>query len=148
MVSSKKLVKKQHETRSLENVMSYALYQFGDRVLGKAFRERENGERYDNWKVEIGILIPIYIDLISVYAKDRPLSLVASNNLTFPYHQKNFELLRPWSAYLDLNCTGQVSSLNEDQINNTIYYFSQTERNLGSIYRRSLSTSSFLRKII
>jgi tetratricopeptide (TPR) repeat protein len=78
----------------------------------------------------------MYINLISVYTDDRSISMVVSDNLTFPYYQKIFELLRPWSAYLDLNCTGQVSSLNKYQINHTLLYFSQTERNMGSIYMR------------
>jgi tetratricopeptide (TPR) repeat protein len=128
--------KKQHEIRILDHLISYALYQFGDRVQDKAYRERENGERYDNWMVEILILIPMYFDLISVYGNDRSLSVVASDNLIFRYNKAMLALLSPWSTYLDLNCTGQINSLDEDQINTTLAYFTQTERNMGEICSR------------
>jgi hypothetical protein len=42
--------------RGLGHLLSYALYQFGDRIPGKAYRERENGERIENYQVEIGNL--------------------------------------------------------------------------------------------
>jgi tetratricopeptide (TPR) repeat protein len=126
--------KKKHEARTLGHLVSYALYQFGDRVQDKAYRERENGERIDTWRVEIEILIPLYTGLFLIYLYDESLSIMVRDNLTFPYLEKTLELLRPWSAYLDLNFTGQVSSLNKDQIDYTLGIFSVTERNMGSIY--------------
>ena len=57
--------KKKEEVRVLGHLISYALFQFGDRILGKAYRERAfNGERIDNWRVEIGILVSLYVDLV------------------------------------------------------------------------------------
>jgi tetratricopeptide (TPR) repeat protein len=129
--------KKKEEVRVLGHLISYALYQFGDRVLGKAHRERgSNIERINNWVVEIGILIPIYVDLTSIYNYDESLSLILCDNLTFPNLEKMLDILRPWSTYLDLNRPGHVDSLDKDQINHTLMLFSQTECSIATIYKR------------
>jgi tetratricopeptide (TPR) repeat protein len=118
-------------------LISYALHQFGDRILGKAYRERAfNGERIDNWRVEIGILVPIYLNLASIYNDDISLSVMVIDNLTFPYYEKVLELLRPWSAYLDLNRTSHKDSLDKDQINDTLMLFSRTERIMAEICKQ------------
>jgi tetratricopeptide (TPR) repeat protein len=128
------LMKDKEEVRVLGHLISYALHQFGDRILGKAYRERAfNGERIDNWRVEIGILIPIYVDLISIYIDDISLSAIICDNLTFPYHEKILGLLRPWSAYLDVSSARHIGSLDKNQIHGTLMYFSQTERIMGAI---------------
>lgn len=36
--------KNANDTRVLSHVLSYAEFQFGDRVVGKSYRERRNGE--------------------------------------------------------------------------------------------------------
>jgi hypothetical protein len=87
-------MKKQQRLRVLQHLISYAEHQFGDRVQDKSYRERVNGERFDNWRVEIEILILIYFGLESVYIDDISLSMVAKNNLMFPYYEKMLELLR------------------------------------------------------
>jgi hypothetical protein len=46
----------QLKMRLLEYLISYAVHQFGDRVPGKDYRERENGERVNNYVVEIDML--------------------------------------------------------------------------------------------
>jgi tetratricopeptide (TPR) repeat protein len=127
---------KQLKLRVLRHLLSYADHQFGDRILGKSYRERGNGERIDNWSVELGILVPIHSDLIVTYKEDESLGMMIGDNLTFPYYKKILELLRPWSAYLDSNRTNQIDSLDEDQINHTLVYFTQTERKMGAIYKR------------
>jgi tetratricopeptide (TPR) repeat protein len=130
-------LKKKGEMRVLGHLISYALYQFGDRVLGKAYRVRGgNIERIDNWKVEVGILIPIYIDVVSVLIDDKSLSAMVIDNLTFPYYEKMLDILRPWSAYLDLSSTSHIGSLDKDQINHTLLCFSQTEWNIARIHTR------------
>jgi hypothetical protein len=116
-------------------LISYAEHQFGDRVQGKAYRERVSGERIDNWRFETCLLIPIYMDLLRVFQNDKLLSKMACNNLTLPYYQKMLELLRQWSTYLDVNCTSHIDSLSKDQINHTILHFLQTECNIGMIYQ-------------
>jgi hypothetical protein len=64
------------------------------------------------------------------------MSTMVFDNLAFHYNEKILELLRPWSAYIDLNRTSQIYSLDEDQINTTLLYLSQSECNIGSIYKR------------
>jgi tetratricopeptide (TPR) repeat protein len=127
--------KKKEQMRVLEHLISYALYQFGDRILGKTYRERAfNGERTDNWRVEIGILVPIYIDLVSIHNENESMSAMVIDNLTFPYHEKILELLRPWSVYFDVSSASHIDSLNKDQINYLLFHFSQTEWNIAGIY--------------
>jgi tetratricopeptide (TPR) repeat protein len=127
---------KQQKFRASRHLLSHADHQFGDQILGKSYRERGNGERIDNWRVEIGILVPIYNDLIVIYEKDESLGMMARDNLVFPYNEKILELLRPWSVYLDSNRTSQIDSLDEDQIIITLANFTQIERSMGAIYKR------------
>jgi tetratricopeptide (TPR) repeat protein len=126
--------KKQQKTRILLHLIPYAEHQFGDRVLGNTYRERVDSERINNWRVEIGILIHLYLELTYIYRDDDTLSFVVRDTLNFPYYEKILELLEPWSAYLDLDCTGQIDSLDNDQINLTVIAFSQAEHNIGSIH--------------
>jgi hypothetical protein len=124
-------IKQQQNLRVLEHLLSYADHQFGDRVPGKTYRERGDVERIDNWRVEIGILIPIYADLVSIYNYDGSLmSTMECDNLTFPYHEKIFDILRPWSY---TNHPSHIGSLDKGQINHTVNLFSQTERNIAEI---------------
>lgn len=51
-VHTKRPEEKKVDIRVLVHLISYAEFQFGDRIPGKAYRERENGERTDNWRVE------------------------------------------------------------------------------------------------
>jgi tetratricopeptide (TPR) repeat protein len=129
--------KKMEEKRVLGHLISYALHQFGDRIPGKAYRERAfNGERIDNWRVEIGILVPLYLEVVARLGNHESSSLIVHDNLAFPYCEKILELLRPWSAYLDVSSSSHIGSLDKDQINHTLVHFSRTERNLGSSYVR------------
>jgi hypothetical protein len=72
-------IKQQQSFRVLGHLLSYADHQFGDRVPRKAYRERGDLERIDNWMVEIGILIPIYSNLVSVN-NDESLSAIVRDN--------------------------------------------------------------------
>jgi hypothetical protein len=127
---------KQQTLRVLGHLLLYADHQFGDRIVGKSYRERGNGERIDNWRVEIGTIILIYFNFTVIYKEDESLSSLVGDNLAFPYMGKMLELLRPWSAYLDSNRPSQIDSLNEGQINTTLLYFTQKEGNMGAICKR------------
>lgn len=54
-------------SRVLAHLTSYAEHQLGNRVPGKDYRQRENGERITNWQAEMEILFPICFDLVSKY---------------------------------------------------------------------------------
>jgi hypothetical protein len=127
--------KMQLDTRVLEHLISYSEHQFGDRVPGKAYHERKDGERVDNWTVEIEILIPLYNNLLNVNSTDESLSMIDSNNLRLPYLEKMLGLLRPWSSNFDSNSTSQKDNLDKDQINIVLFSLSSTERNIGKILR-------------
>jgi hypothetical protein len=127
--------KKKEEVRVLGHLISYAEYQFGDRVLGKAYRERGNGERIDYWKVKIMILIPIYLNLNSIFGDVNLFNIVAGDKLILPYCGKMLDFLKPWSSYLDVNCTSHIDSLNKNQIDHTIQLFSQIQCNIGAIHQ-------------
>jgi tetratricopeptide (TPR) repeat protein len=127
----------QQGARVLQHLISYAKDQFGDRVPGKAYRERGfNGERIDNWRIEAEILIPLYFDLVDVYSNDESLSMMARDNLSFPYYEKILDNLKPWSKYLDLNRTHHIDSSDKKKINDILFYLSQAELFMGPIYRR------------
>ena len=106
--------KKDLEVRVLKHLIAYAEHQFGDRVPGKSYRERGDGDRMDNWVVEIEILTSIYNDLVTIYSCDDTLSNVDSANLRHPCYEKILDLLRPWSACLDSNSTNRVDCLEKD----------------------------------
>jgi hypothetical protein len=127
--------KMQLDTRVLEHLISYSEHQFGDRVPGKAYHKRKDGDRIDNWTVEIGILIPIYSNLVNVNSTDESLSMIDSDNLKLPYLEKMLGLLRPWSSKLDTNPTSQIDSLDIDQINFILFFLSTTERSIGTVLK-------------
>jgi hypothetical protein len=62
------------EIRILRHLLLYAEFQFGDRVIGKEYRERDGGERIDNWNVEIIALISIHNGIITIYRNDKSLT--------------------------------------------------------------------------
>jgi hypothetical protein len=41
---------KQQKLIVVGHLLSYADHQFGNRILGKSYRERGNGERINNWR--------------------------------------------------------------------------------------------------
>jgi hypothetical protein len=126
----------QLDIRVLKYLISYAEHQFGNRVTGRAYRERKNGEHIDNWNVEIEIVIPIYGDLVDVYRRDESLSMIDSYNFQFPYYEKMLDLLRPWSSKLDSNQISQIDNLDKYQTNSLLDLLSQTERNIGITLRK------------
>eukprot|EP00596_Hydrurales_sp_CCMP1899_P006824 CAMPEP_0119035792 /NCGR_PEP_ID=MMETSP1177-20130426/3018_1 /TAXON_ID=2985 /ORGANISM="Ochromonas sp, Strain CCMP1899" /LENGTH=395 /DNA_ID=CAMNT_0006994563 /DNA_START=262 /DNA_END=1449 /DNA_ORIENTATION=+ len=116
----------QLHTRLLVHLICYAEHQFGDRVVGKSYRKRGEGERMENWIVEIDVIILIYLDLINLYVDDQGLGLFNRANLNFPYFQKMLRILRPWTACLD--------SLDRKQKSIIVTLSSHAERRVGSIY--------------
>jgi tetratricopeptide (TPR) repeat protein len=122
--------------RVLGHLISFAEHQFGDRAPGKTYHERANGDRIDNWNVEIGILIPIYGDLVDGYSSNKSLSMIDSDNLRFPYVEKILDLLKPWSSKLDSNSTSHIDNLDKDQINTILDLLSTTERTIGEVLKQ------------
>jgi hypothetical protein len=49
-------LKKGEDCSVFEHLLSYLEYQFGEKVVGRDYRERKNGERISDWVVEFMIL--------------------------------------------------------------------------------------------
>mmetsp|Transcript_3129 Transcript_3129/g.3277 ORF Transcript_3129/g.3277 Transcript_3129/m.3277 type:complete len:468 (+) Transcript_3129:190-1593(+) len=81
--------------RLLEHLLSYAEYQFGEKVTGKDYREREDGERIDNWTVDLNFLHEINKRLAETYRTNASLSNIVRDNLSFPYIEKSVKILTP-----------------------------------------------------
>lgn len=120
--------------RFLGHLVFYIEYQFGDRVLGKDYRERGNGEHIPNWDVEILIVAPLYRDLIRNIISNQLVSRIVSDNLSFLYYEKMQDLLQPWSLCLDSNSTSRTDDLDKSEINLVLELLSFTERGIGSVH--------------
>jgi tetratricopeptide (TPR) repeat protein len=119
--------------RILEHVLAYAEYQFGTRDPGQTYRERD-GERVDNYFVEINILRCIFYDICNSFTDDRSLSILQEHDMTLPYEKKILDLLSPWCACLDSNEAIRKERLDEDEVRIIRYSLSNTERDLAIIY--------------
>jgi hypothetical protein len=96
-------LKNELKIRVLEHLISYTEHQFGDRVPGSEYRERGNGVQIDyisNYEVEIYYLADFYSTLTDIYQSNGSSAMVC-DKLSFISLEKMFDLLRPWSAYLD-----------------------------------------------
>jgi hypothetical protein len=122
------------DVRFSNHLISYAGHQFGDRIPGKAYRERTNGDRISNWNAEIGILIPTYYQSIPLYQRDESSSVIDRDNILLPYLKKMLELLRPWSVYFDTDSTDQINDLNKEQIGHLLMILSEVERRIAFNY--------------
>jgi tetratricopeptide (TPR) repeat protein len=121
--------------RVLKELLKFAEFQFGNRIPGKAYRQRGNSERIDNYQVEINIMIPIYQSLVDIHSQETSLSLIDRDNMTFPYIEKMLEILKPWSLCIDLDAANRVDSLNKNQIDEILKVLSATERNAAINYQ-------------
>jgi hypothetical protein len=122
--------------RVMRHLILYAEYQFGVRVIGKNYRERESANgctRIDNWRVEIQTLIPLYIDLIYFIERDTSIkSVTIRNNLLFPCFEKMLNLLQPWSILLDSKSGN--GCLNKRQISRVLDLLTQTESRIATFH--------------
>lgn len=72
--------KKGKDIRVLQPLLSFAEYQFGKEVLGKRYRERDNGERLYNWRTDIVILQHINRIFVATYREDNFLGYMTCND--------------------------------------------------------------------
>jgi hypothetical protein len=142
------MLEARENARVLDHLLSYAEFQFGKRIPGKAYRQRENSsERMDNWTVEIHFLVCIYICLSATHAADASHSLRDLDNCMLPYYLKMLEVLKPWSLSLD----SRTDSISKDQIHHILELSSNTERMTAAIYKNrdqfDLSNSHYQRAL-
>jgi hypothetical protein len=117
--------------RIIEHILSYAEFQFGDRIPGKPYRERGNGDQISNWKVEIEIIIGTIFLLTSIYSNDA-LTLIIQDKKLLPYVEKQLDILKPWYALIDFDST-DINSLNTNQVNKILNLSSSCENWMANI---------------
>jgi hypothetical protein len=129
--------------RVLEHLLSYAKNQFGNQVAGIHYRERQDGERIDNWTVDIVILYGIYKKLIARYTEGEHLGRM----IMFPLLQKLLKILNHWLNHLDdSNASSRSrgiapsSRLDEGQTDTLLNYLFCTENNIATI---AINTKQF-----
>eukprot|EP00596_Hydrurales_sp_CCMP1899_P008612 CAMPEP_0119036856 /NCGR_PEP_ID=MMETSP1177-20130426/4860_1 /TAXON_ID=2985 /ORGANISM="Ochromonas sp, Strain CCMP1899" /LENGTH=358 /DNA_ID=CAMNT_0006997321 /DNA_START=498 /DNA_END=1575 /DNA_ORIENTATION=- len=120
-------MKIQLDIRVVEHLIQYAEHQYGDRIPERDYRKRQNGERIDNYTVEIEEIPPLYAILIKIYQKNELLSMRTRDSLCLPLYMKILDQINPWFR--------RIGSLNKDQINHLLYVLSQMECNVGMIYK-------------
>jgi tetratricopeptide (TPR) repeat protein len=125
--------KTRRNMRVLNHTLSYAEFQFGDRVEEKSYRERGNGDRISNWIVEMENLRFIYSRLIGVYADDESLSIIIRDNMVTPYFEKMRQLLMPWSILINSDVTNVKDILNKDDANLVLGLLSNNDGDWANI---------------
>jgi tetratricopeptide (TPR) repeat protein len=119
--------------RILKHLPNYTCFQYGERIPGKSYRERGDGNRIDNFKV-VQTMMLIYKKLINTYIKDKSRGVMDRDNMTLPYHEKMLEVLKPWSQCLNLDVASRVDSLSTDQFDEILYLLSETEKEVARVY--------------
>jgi tetratricopeptide (TPR) repeat protein len=127
-----------NNTRVLGHLVSCAEFQFGDRIRGKSYRERELGERIPNWNVEILIICEASLRIASLFFNDDTLDLIVKDDMAIPHLEKVLKILKPWSILIDLNDTSHSENLEQDQIHHIFRLLCGAHRQMGIIYSQQL----------
>jgi hypothetical protein len=119
--------------RVLEHLMSYADYQFGQRVAGRNYRERIDGQRIDNWIIDIEILLQISNAMVEIYATNSSLSTMICDKEISPHLERSRHILSPWMDTIDSDATNQSNSLNSIESNYFLKESYALERNMATL---------------
>jgi tetratricopeptide (TPR) repeat protein len=95
--------KPQH-IRVLEFLLSYAEYQFGERVVGQSYRERADGERISNWLAEYENIFQIIDKIIDIDDSNN----VDDSVFDTCYQEKSLRILSSWLICLDSDANCQL----------------------------------------
>jgi hypothetical protein len=123
---------KVNNARVLEHLMVYAEFQFGSEITGIGYRERD-GQRRDNWEIDINILFAINSTLIDIYGSDESLGIIERDEKISPHAEKLLCILNPWLVHLDPDTNNQTNLLNFNQENDLLGLLFHTEQVLGMI---------------
>mmetsp|Transcript_11679 Transcript_11679/g.11322 ORF Transcript_11679/g.11322 Transcript_11679/m.11322 type:complete len:469 (+) Transcript_11679:96-1502(+) len=97
--------KKANDMRVLEHLLSYVEYQFElihrKEVTGIIYYDRGDGQRTNNWDVDILIFYEIYRSIISHYIHNHSISDVIRHKKIIPYLERSILTLTPWLVYFD-----------------------------------------------
>jgi hypothetical protein len=103
--------KGREDTRLLEQVLTYAEYQFGKEIPKIGYRERVDGERIDNWTVDIRIFFNINSRLNMSYHNHPTLSYMICCDMRYRYLERSVGLLKPWLVHLDSLASHRIDGL-------------------------------------
>jgi hypothetical protein len=123
--------KKKNDIRVLKHLLSYLEYQFGEKVEAIDYRERADGERISNWKVEIEILHYICVRLAKFYSAND--LLVSRDEKSLPFMERSLSLLNPWLIQLDLDASNRIDNRNNDQMNFILHKLFYVEQNMAAL---------------
>jgi hypothetical protein len=90
---------------------------------------RDNGDRINNWEVEIDALHNLYNMLGEHYYK------TCSWTNAIAYYRKAFAVLERWVLKINLSESERTDYLSEEQINNLFDVLSSVKNSLSIIYR-------------
>lgn len=119
--------------RILEHLLSFSHFQFGKEVTGIDYRERRDGERINNWMVDIFVLYDINSRLAAFYSQTNLLSAIGRSDARFPYLERSVDLLSPWLIYLDSNAGKRSDWHSESQIDELLMHLQRIENNLANV---------------
>jgi hypothetical protein len=128
---------KSDDIRLLKHLMSYAEEQFGEQVIEIGHRENLNGDRIDNWNVDINVdIIFFYLNesLVNYYTSDNTLITLVKFDIMHPYLTQMLNLLNPCLIYCDSNASNRINNFNEDQKNCLLECLFRTEQTIASLY--------------
>jgi hypothetical protein len=118
-------------SKVLEHAIIYAEFQFGNRLPGRDYRERQNGQKITNFEVEIAILFPLYSEIIDIYSGDISLSQLKQDNMMFPYVEKSLNLVRSW---FESKVNNRIESFDKDQMSTLSRLLAKKEEKMAIIY--------------
>jgi tetratricopeptide (TPR) repeat protein len=121
------------DIRVLEHLLSYADNQFGQQVAGRDYCERIDGQRIDNWDVDINILLKINSRMTDFYLKNILHSPIIRDNKMFPHLERSLNILKPWMVMMDSDASNQSKSLNLGQIDHLLKLSNRTEQNMALV---------------
>jgi tetratricopeptide (TPR) repeat protein len=127
------------EIRILEYCLSFAERQYGDRIIGKAYRERGDGSKIDNWKCEIDCIEFLCFQIGSAFKMSTntidDIDIRRDNyKQAIKFAEKSLFVLEPWRTQIDLEKRNRTDQLDQKMINNINYKLSHNESTLSDIH--------------
>jgi tetratricopeptide (TPR) repeat protein len=126
--------------RLMRYYLSFSIFQFGDRVEGKDYRERLNGFRIDNWRAEIVLLgrpcynlaLAIDKEVVSHLAYKDFIDAKRLTETIIPWYVHALSFLEPWGLQLNLPENERIVTLDKEHTNLVLNLLSETCGGLGT----------------
>jgi hypothetical protein len=119
--------KEEYNMRFLEHLLSYAENKFGKEVIGRDYREREDGQRISNWEVDIGIFHEINYKMFASFLLNESISDAIRN----PYYERSIRLLSLWLVHYDSDTSDNNNNLRNIRISYVSRKLYELERGMA-----------------